>query len=73
MAFRSWMMTQSWWGLVLDKDKLGFGMKLYSPSTCCFITNAENNSPGLRRPPKAAAVSQASVKQIDSIVKQMGI
>jgi hypothetical protein len=39
--FRSWMETQDWEGKELDKDLLGNG-KLYSPETCCFLTNGVN-------------------------------
>lgn len=40
-VFRTWMQTQDWEGKVLDKDILGDG-KLYSPDTCCFITQRVN-------------------------------
>lgn len=39
--FKRWMETQDWEGKQLDKDLLGDG-KLYSPETCCFLTQAQN-------------------------------
>ena len=41
--FRSWMVSQNWQGLELDKDIIFYGNKLYSPKTCCFITQALNS------------------------------
>jgi len=41
MAFRKWMVAQSWEGKQLDKDLLGDG-KLYSPKTCVFVTSQVN-------------------------------
>jgi len=40
--FKAWMETQDWEGKVLDKDILGSG-KLYSPETCVFVTQKQNN------------------------------
>lgn len=40
--FKSWMETQKWEGKQLDKDLLVRGNKVYSPDTCCFITQALN-------------------------------
>ena len=31
-------------GLHLDKDILSGDSKIYSPETCCFVTNTENNN-----------------------------
>lgn len=42
LSFRSWMATQNWQGLELDKDTLIAGNKIYSPETCIFITQALN-------------------------------
>ena len=39
--FKSWMESQTWVGLVLDKDLLGSG-DLYSPSTCVFVPEYVN-------------------------------
>ncbi|MBT9570023.1 MAG: hypothetical protein IV106_02725 [Pseudomonas umsongensis] len=36
-VFKSWMIAQNWKGMVLDKDLLVAGNKLYSPHTCVFI------------------------------------
>lgn len=43
MAFKSWMETQDWKGNCLDKDILIPDNKVYSESTCVFITNELNN------------------------------
>lgn len=40
--FKSWMETQDWEGKQLDKDLLVEGNKLYSPDTCCFISQKLN-------------------------------
>lgn len=42
-TFRSWMERQEWRGMVLDKDLLILGNKVYSPATCLFITASLNN------------------------------
>lgn len=42
-TFFDWAIQNGWQpGLDLDKDKLGNGL-LYSPQTCCFITELENS------------------------------
>lgn len=43
MAFRSWMVSQIWEGLELDKDILSSGGKVYSKDTCCFIPRRINS------------------------------
>lgn len=43
MAFKQWMMTQDWKGKQLDKDLLGVGNKIYSPSTCLFVSPQVNS------------------------------
>lgn len=40
--FKSWMQTQQWEGMHLDKDILIVGNKRYSPETCCFVPNYIN-------------------------------
>lgn len=41
--FREWMLKQNFDGKVLDKDILSCnGLKIYSPSTCCFVSNRVN-------------------------------
>lgn len=42
--FRMWMYAQDWEGLQLDKDLLSGlgGNKIYSPSTCIFVSNEVN-------------------------------
>lgn len=35
--FKSWMETQNWKGLELDKDILSGGTGTYSPETCAFV------------------------------------
>lgn len=41
-AFKSWMETQDWEGLEIDKDILIKGNKEYGPNTCCFVPNYIN-------------------------------
>ena len=41
--FRSWMENQDWPGKSLDKDIISQGNKIYSPSTCIFVTEEINN------------------------------
>lgn len=41
-VFRAWMQDQDWQDKVLDKDILIVGNKVYSPSTCVFITSRVN-------------------------------
>jgi len=41
--FKSWMETQTWEGLQLDKDIIKVGNKIYAPETCCFVSSALNN------------------------------
>lgn len=40
--FKSWMQQQIWEGLVLDKDIINPGNKIYSPENCCFISGPLN-------------------------------
>lgn len=49
--FKEWMRNQDWEGNVLDKDLLGRGSRIYSPSTCCFMPgwlnkSLKNSTPG---------------------------
>lgn len=41
--FKNWMMTQDWEGKQLDKDLFFEGNKVYSASTCVFVTQAVNS------------------------------
>jgi hypothetical protein len=41
--FKSWMIKQDWQGKAIDKDILVQGNKVYSPSTCIFVTTSINN------------------------------
>lgn len=41
--FKAWMKKQDWVGNELDKDILFKGNKVYSPTTCCFVSNAVNS------------------------------
>lgn len=41
-VFRKWMETQDWKGKQLDKDLLVSGNKVYSSSTCMFVSPAIN-------------------------------
>ena len=41
--FKSWMEKQDWQGKELDKDLLVQGNKLYSPTTCLFVTREINS------------------------------
>ena len=40
--FREWMVKQDWQGKELDKDLIVSGNKVYSPSTCCFLSGNTN-------------------------------
>jgi len=42
MTFRSWMVERDWQGRELDKDILVPGNKVYSPSTCVFVSDGLN-------------------------------
>lgn len=42
-TFKKWMQEQEWEGNFLDKDILGKGLKIYSPSTCIFIPQILNS------------------------------
>lgn len=42
MDFRSWMMTQDWKNMSLDKDILIKDNKIYGPDTCAFVTQETN-------------------------------
>ena len=42
MNFRSWMIQQDWQGKEIDKDILSKEQKIYSPETCCFVTQEIN-------------------------------
>ena len=42
MAFRAWMETQDWEGKQLDKDIIVPGNKVYSPTTCAFVSRQIN-------------------------------
>lgn len=41
-GFKSWMQSQEWEGLELDKDILNLGNKYYSPETCVFVPKYVN-------------------------------
>ena len=41
--FRKWMEAQTWKGMELDKDIIVYNNKIYSPSTCCFVTKEINS------------------------------
>ena len=41
--FKSWMESQQWEGMVLDKDIIAPGNKVYSPDNCVFVTVAINS------------------------------
>lgn len=41
-VFKTWMESQDWKDKFLDKDILIFGNKVYSPSTCLFVSNKVN-------------------------------
>jgi len=43
LAFKKWSIENGWKkGLEIDKDILSSGDKIYSPSTCMWVTHAEN-------------------------------
>lgn len=42
-AFKDWMMKQDYKGKHLDKDLMIQGNKVYSPSTCLFVSQKINN------------------------------
>jgi len=41
--FEAWMLTQDWQGKEIDKDIIRQGNKIYSSTTCRFITHALNS------------------------------
>lgn len=41
--FKSWMQEQDWEGKQLDKDIIVPNNKLYSPSTCAFVSSVTNS------------------------------
>jgi len=41
--FMDWASQYEWQGKQLDKDLLGKGRKIYSPDTCCFLSQKVNN------------------------------
>ncbi len=41
--FRSWMQSQNWQRLHLDKDIIFPGNKVYSPETCIFVSHQVNS------------------------------
>jgi hypothetical protein len=41
--FKKWMEAQDFHGKQLDKDILLLGNKIYSPETCCFVTQRVNS------------------------------
>lgn len=41
--FKRWMESQDWQGKHLDKDLLSSGAKIYSPETCCLVSEEVNN------------------------------
>ena len=47
--FRAWMLTQDWQGKELDKDIKIKGNKVYSPSSCSFVTTKENTTEALAK------------------------
>lgn len=42
MTFKSWMETQDWEGMHLDKDLLFVGNKIYSADNCLFLSGQVN-------------------------------
>lgn len=40
--FRAWMIEQDWEGKQIDKDLLVEGNKIYSPTTCVFVSKRTN-------------------------------
>lgn len=40
--FKSWMQKQGWQGMQIDKDILIKGNRIYSPSTCVFVSQITN-------------------------------
>ena len=42
-TFKSWMEKQDWKGKQLDKDIIKPNNKVYSPSTCAFVSAKENH------------------------------
>lgn len=48
-VFRSWMEQQDWEGKELDKDIRVRGNKLYSPTTCLFVSTKDNTEKALAK------------------------
>ena len=41
--FRAWMVDQDWEGKTIDKDLRKIENKIYSPDTCCFVSQRINS------------------------------
>lgn len=60
--FKLWMEGQDWKGKCLDKDLIGGESKVYSPSTCIFISHKMNRALSLK-PLKGAASRSVSLTE----------
>lgn len=64
--FRSWVETQKWEGLELDKDILIKGNKLYSAETCCFVPQYLNTLLYVRTSEKSSNLPMGVTKHSGS-------
>lgn len=75
VSFCDWAMNNGWKpGLQIDKDLLGDG-KIYSPDTCCFLTQLENlkHRAPFTFPERTNFVYKGEKRSVEYIAKDVGM